>query len=112
MLEGVGEAIKGLSRPIRVEGHTDSLTYRKGGIGNWELSALRAVTVTNYFLSQMNFNTENIYAAAYGPSRPIATNDTPENRMLNRRVDIKVLYDSPKDYENLPATYDNLGRNE
>lgn len=97
-LDGIAVAIRALGRLTRVEGHTDNVPYRKGPMNNWELSALRAVSVVEYFVKKHNFPSNYIYAAGYGDSRPIASNETERDRALNRRIDIKILYDTPKDY--------------
>ena len=110
-LEGIGLAVRGLGRLVRVEGHTDDIPFRKEGIGNWELSALRAVAVTTFFISQVKFDSQMVYAAAYGPTRPIAANDNPEDRALNRRVDIKILFDIPQGDSVPGAISDSFGRN-
>lgn len=98
LLLGVADVLKGLGRVIRIEGHTDSLPFEKEGLTNWELSSLRANTVTRFFINTRLFPVGTIYSAGFADTRPIAENDTPENRALNRRVDIKILYDNPTDY--------------
>ncbi len=110
ILDGVGLTLKGISRTIRVEGHTDNLVFNKNGQTNWELSSLRANAVARYLISTGNIQKDNIYAAGFADTRPLADNDTPENRAINRRVDIKILYDQPGDYippeENLGSEKD------
>ena len=98
ILDGVALSLKGIDRIIRVEGHTDNLTFSKNGQTNWELSSLRADAVTRYLITTGALKKENIYAAGFADTRPIAENDSPENRAMNRRVDIKILYDQPSDY--------------
>jgi chemotaxis protein MotB len=104
-LDGVALAVKGMNRIVRIEGHTDNLPFNMNGLTNWELSAGRAATVVRYFIEQHKFDPKMIYAAGFADSRPVATNDSPENRALNRRVDIKILYDNPS--ENLPEDESN-----
>lgn len=92
-LSDVADAVKGLGRIVRVEGHTDNLPFRKNGLTNWELSAIRASSVVRYLIDDKGFAPSSVYAAGFADSYPVAANDTPENRMLNRRVDLKILYD-------------------
>jgi chemotaxis protein MotB len=99
-LAGVAVAIKGMNRIVRVEGHTDNLPFDVNGVTNWELSAGRAASVVRYFIENHKFDPQMIYAAGFADTKPVATNDSPENRALNRRVDIKILYDAPTD--NMP----------
>jgi chemotaxis protein MotB len=98
ILDGIADAIKDTKRIIRVEGHTDNLPFNKNGMSNWELSSLRAVSVAKYLIGTHNFLPGTIYAAGFADTRPLASNDTPDDRALNRRVDIKILYDKPDDY--------------
>ncbi len=71
---------------IVVEGHTDSTgsdTY------NQALSERRAWSVQR-LLTERGVDPSRITAIGYGESRPVATNDTPEGRQMNRRVEIRV----------------------
>jgi chemotaxis protein MotB len=116
ILRGIAAAISGIGRTIRVEGHTDStqtntkIAFRgiNLNISNWELSSLRASTVLRFltgeaanddprFKNSFPFPRTQVYAAGFGDTRPVATNKTPEGRAMNRRVDIKVLYQNPDD---------------
>lgn len=68
---------------LRVEGHTDSQgddTY------NLNLSQKRADAVRNYLLST-GVSADQVVAAGFGKTRPIASNDTAEGRTQNRRVE-------------------------
>jgi chemotaxis protein MotB len=97
-LDGVAIAVKNIGRQIRVEGHTDNLPFNMNNMTNWELSASRASAVVRYLITQHKFDPKTIYAAGFADTQPIASNDTPEDRSMNRRVDIKILYDTPSDY--------------
>ncbi|MEO0192122.1 MAG: OmpA family protein [candidate division WOR-3 bacterium] len=71
---------------ISVEGHTDSIgTYEY----NMKLSSRRAEAVVNYLLAA-GISKERIVSQGFGYTRPIASNDTPEGRALNRRVEIRI----------------------
>jgi chemotaxis protein MotB len=98
LLRAVAEVLKGIGRMIRVEGHTDNLPFERNGMSNWELSCLRATAITKYFIETSFFSKGSIYPAGFAETRPIASNDSPEDRALNRRVDLKILYDNPDDY--------------
>jgi chemotaxis protein MotB len=81
-------------RTIRIEGHTDNVPI--GGAlarkypTNWELSAARAVNVAR-FLQERGIDPENLASVAYGEYHPVATNDTPEDRAKNRRIEIILV---------------------
>jgi chemotaxis protein MotB len=106
-LDGIAISLKGLGRILRVEGHTDNLPFSKNNMSNWELSASRAAAVVRYFIDIHKFNSKTIYAAGFADSQPIAANDSPENRALNRRVDIKILYETSSEYELQKSNDDN-----
>lgn len=77
---------------IIIEGHTDNIPIRtKKFSDNWQLSGERALSVLHYFLESKNLDPRNFSLAGYGEFQPIVSNDTPENRALNRRVDIVVV---------------------
>lgn len=86
----VADALKGVQgKIIRVEGHTDDVpTDPKGPFpSNWELSLARSMAVVRA-LQDAGVDPTKLSAAGYGPYQPIAANDTPENRSLNRRIEI------------------------
>lgn len=79
-------------RVIGVEGHTDTVPVTSDRYeSNWDLSAARAVTVVEYLIDEQGIAPERLGATGYGEHRPIYPNRTPEDRSLNRRVEI-VLY--------------------
>lgn len=69
---------------VDVVGHTDSTGSMEL---NQRLSNDRAVSVAQYLQSQQ-VESARIVTRGVGPTQPIATNDTPEGRALNRRVEI------------------------
>ncbi|MBT4332630.1 MAG: flagellar motor protein MotB [Candidatus Cloacimonetes bacterium] len=95
-LEKVGHKIAGMisdgdTWDIRIEGHTDDVPIISGKYAsNWELSTARAVRIVKFFMENQFFPPDQMQAMGYGEFKPIAPNDTIENRTLNRRVEIKV----------------------
>ncbi len=70
-----------------VEGHTDSTKVRSAQYpSNWELSVIRASTVLQYLLEK-GAPAHKLAAAGFADSRPLFSNDRPETRILNRRVE-------------------------
>lgn len=79
-------------RRVLVEGFTDS----SGAAGyNQELSERRATAVRSA-LQELGVAPERVAMRGYGESHPVAGNDTPANRQLNRRVEIVLSDDSGK----------------
>jgi chemotaxis protein MotB len=80
------------NRRFRIEGHTDNTSpdpYGPWG-SNWTLSSERSIAVLQY-LSSLGVNEQFFQVAGFSQYSPIATNENPEGRKFNRRVDIVVL---------------------
>lgn len=75
---------------IMVSGFTDDRPIIMGYVDNWELSAQRALTVTRALVGA-GIPRDSIVAAGFGSTHPIASNDTPEDRAKNRRVEISPI---------------------
>lgn len=77
---------------VRVEGHTDNVPIHTAEFdSNWELSSARATRVARILLALDAIPANHLSAAGYAEYRPMASNDTPEGRSENRRVDLVVL---------------------
>lgn len=92
--------LSALPNDIRIEGHTDSGAIRVGSEterqfgNNWGLSTARAIVVLERLFDsdQTGRLDKNKYSVAgYADTRPVASNDLPDGRALNRRVDIVVI---------------------
>jgi outer membrane protein OmpA-like peptidoglycan-associated protein len=69
---------------VQVEGHTDST----GSLETNEKLSLERAESVKAFLADQGVDAARVTAAGFGPTRPIATDDTAENRAKNRRVEI------------------------
>ena len=75
---------------LMVSGFTDDRQMRGDArrfADNWELSAQRALTVTRTLMAE-GLPPDAVFAAAFGPQQPVASNDDASGRALNRRVEI------------------------
>ncbi len=95
VLKKVGEALKKYdNKVIRVVGHTDNVPVAKALQGtfptNWELSVARATNVVR-FLQEVGIPPERMVASGRGEYDPVASNDTPEGRQKNRRIEIMLI---------------------
>jgi outer membrane protein OmpA-like peptidoglycan-associated protein len=72
---------------IEVAGHTDSTGE---DAYNQALSVRRADTVATY-LSTRSVRSDRIIEVGMGEARPVATNDTPDGRQSNRRVELTLV---------------------
>jgi outer membrane protein OmpA-like peptidoglycan-associated protein/tetratricopeptide (TPR) repeat protein len=72
---------------IEVSGHTDNT----GSVQlNKKLSEARAKAVVDYLVKH-GIDAKRLTYAGYGPDQPIESNDTPEGKASNRRVEFKIL---------------------
>jgi chemotaxis protein MotB len=77
-------------REFQVGGHTDTKPIRtKRFPSNWELSGARSIDVSK-LLIEYGVPGNRVSAAAYAATQPVADNDTPEGRALNRRIEIAL----------------------
>ena len=72
---------------VTIEGHTDS---RGAAAYNQALSQRRAEAVAKVLVDQFDIDTGRVSAVGYGEARPIASNDTRDGQLANRRVVAKV----------------------
>lgn len=96
VLKRVGDILKKIAdKQIRVEGHTDNVkigpTLRKKYPTNWELSTARATNVVRYLEDNAGIDPKLLSVAGHSKYRPVASNDTPEERAQNRRIEIVLL---------------------
>lgn len=86
------ELLKYPENDIKIEGHTDNRPINTTKYpNNWYLSAARAISVATYFTDVKSFEPIRVSTEGFGEYRPKAPNDTPENRSINRRVEIKIM---------------------
>ncbi|MBI4346205.1 MAG: OmpA family protein [Elusimicrobia bacterium] len=82
-------------RDLRIEGHTDNVPIsdelRGRFASNWELSTARATAVARYLQDAAKVDPKRLVAAGFGEYRPVASNDRPETRALNRRIEIALV---------------------
>lgn len=92
ILNQIIEVINTGQELIRVEGHTDNVPINTiQHRNNWELSIGRALSVIRYIQSrQGSFDPKRLRPVGCGEFHPVAPNDTPEGRALNRRVEIFI----------------------
>jgi outer membrane protein OmpA-like peptidoglycan-associated protein len=70
---------------LRIEGHTDAIG---GDATNRDLSERRAAAVKGALVTRHAIEPERLATAGYGASQPRDTNETPEGRARNRRVEL------------------------
>lgn len=69
---------------VKIVGHTDS---DGNDAANLDLSKRRAASVKNALVKNFNVNGDRLITDGAGETQPVAKNDSPSNKALNRRVE-------------------------
>ncbi|MBI5587511.1 MAG: OmpA family protein [Deltaproteobacteria bacterium] len=92
VLDEVAKVLKEMPNNVRIEGHTDNIPINTPRFpSNWDLSSLRSIRILKFFIDSHKYEPRKMSALGYGEYRPISSNDTPEGRGKNRRVDIMLI---------------------
>ena len=88
ILDEVAAAMQGSPNvKVEIQGHTDNT----GSLAlNERLSLERAESVKTYLIGR-GIDSNRLGTKGFGPNRPIATNDTPEGRTENRRIEFVII---------------------
>jgi chemotaxis protein MotB len=96
LLDALGRIIKKGSFPVEIAGYTDNVIHpEKEYKSNWEMSAIMALKVLKYFVSQCGVLPDRLTAFGRGSNDPIASNESIQSRAQNRRVEIELKYKAP-----------------
>ena len=89
---------------VRIEGHTDNIPIHNARFdSNWELSTGRATEIIKLFIVRYAVAPVRLSASGYGEYFPVTSNDTPEGRNMNRRVDLVILNSTAESGPQLPS---------
>jgi chemotaxis protein MotB len=95
-LAKVSKILSGLPNVVRIEGHTDNVPMRGGRYpSNWHLSAARAQSVVRLLMKE-GISPRRIEVIGYADVRPRQSNETPEGKAANRRIEIKLIKGADK----------------
>lgn len=92
VLDKLGKIFKEMEVQVLVGGHTDNIPMRQGADfkSNWDLSAIRAVNIVEYWIKKFNMPPGKFSATGFADGQPLVENITPELRSKNRRVEFKI----------------------
>jgi chemotaxis protein MotB len=96
LAEVIAQLLAGTHNPenpfeIVVSGHTDNVPINTVEFpSNWHVSVRRAVNFAEILIAESGIEPYYFQTRGVSEYRPIATNDTPEGRQLNRRVEVMV----------------------
>jgi len=95
ILDEVGELILQFKGTVAIEGHTDGepptdTVFEPGSyLGDYELAAMRAISVLRYFVENQNVPMEKMVPTTLGTVRPREFNEIEQGRARNRRVEFE-----------------------
>lgn len=88
----IGKILNSLGNLIRIEGHTDNEPIHTSQFpSNCRLSVIRADNVTELMINSVHIQPQKISIVGFGEFYPKVPNTTPENKAMNRRVNIVIL---------------------
>ena len=75
---------------VLIEGHTDNDAFTASGpiADNWDLSTKRATAIVTILTENKTINPQNLTAAGRSQFAPILSNDAPDGKAKNRRIEI------------------------
>jgi len=85
-LASVAKVLEGNNKTVTLTGHTDNIgnaSYNK------DLGMQKAIAMKNLLIN-LGVDSSRITVASDGQTKPITTNDTPEGRQKNRRVELEI----------------------
>lgn len=95
-------------RHVTISGHTDNVPIHNAHYSsNWHLSVMRAINFMEVLLENEALEPDYLSAKGYGEYRPIADNDTEENRAKNRRVEVLIAPNYDLEFHEGQTAYSN-----
>ena len=91
-LRSVGDSISTATGKVTISGHTDDvpIAFSDRFDSNWDLSAARAAAVADYFFNTTEIDDQRVSVFGYADTKPVASNQTPQGRSENRRIEILI----------------------
>ncbi|MGL5390104.1 MAG: flagellar motor protein MotB [Shewanella sp.] len=102
VVRSVGELLKDVPGIVTVSGYTDDVQindelYRS----NWDLSSKRAVAVAHELVQVKGFDPKRMKVVGMASNNPLVANNSPQNRALNRRVEIAIEQGKAKESQEI-----------
>ncbi len=92
IIEKLADIVGSLPNAIQLEGHTDSIPIHNQRFrSNWELSCARSIAVLEALCGNYHLPRDRFSVVGRADTLPVDTNDTPEGRARNRRVDVVIV---------------------
>lgn len=87
----IAQMLVNYPQKVTIAGHTDNVPINTREFpSNWDLSTKRSLNFMKRLLENKQLKPEKFNATGYGEFRPIASNETPDGRQKNRRVEVLI----------------------
>lgn len=95
IVEEIADVLRDIPNQVSLIGHADSIPiHNRRFKNNWELSAARGLRLLETLNSRFGIPESRLSVSSDGANRPRSSNETPDGRAENRRVEIVILDES------------------
>jgi len=96
VMSRITESVVKAKGKVLVAGHTDDIPIATDWFrSNWELSAVRSVSVAEFMLKNTKLDRSRIIVEGLADSQPLVPNNSRKNRAKNRRVEVILVQEDP-----------------
>ena len=88
----IGDILRKIPNNVSLVGHSDAIPiHNRRFSSNWELASARGLRLLEWLSSRYGIDESRLSVQSYGSNDPKSSNDTPDGRASNRRVEIVIL---------------------
>ena len=88
----IGDVLRKIPNDVSLVGHSDAIPiHNRRFSSNWELASARGLRLLELLSSRYGIDESRLSVQSYGSFAPKSTDDTPDGRASNRRVEIVIL---------------------
>ena len=88
----IGDVLRKIPNNVSLVGHSDAIPiHNRRFSSNWELASARWLRLLELLSSRYGIDESRLSVQSYGSNDPKSSNDTPDGRASNRRVEIVIL---------------------
>jgi chemotaxis protein MotB len=96
-VSAIGDVLSRIPNNVSLVGHTDAVPiHNRRFANNWELAAGRGLRLLELLSSRYGLAESRLSVESFGSYDPKGSNDTPDGRASNRRVEIVILDSVPR----------------
>jgi len=88
----IGDVLRKIPNDVSLVGHSDAIPiHNRRFSSNWELASARGLRLLELLSGRYGIDESRLSVQSYGSFAPKSTDDTPDGRASNRRVEIVIL---------------------